>query len=54
MELCQGRAAGGSGQVLHHRAVGMDRAAQGCTGLWARPPVPEFMEHLDTAFGHWV
>jgi len=29
MELCQGRGSGGSGQGLHQRVVGMERAAQG-------------------------
>ena len=30
MELRQGRAAGGEGKGLHHRAVGMEQPAQGC------------------------
>jgi len=48
---CQGRGSGGSGTGAAPEGGGL---GTGCPGLWARPPVPEFMEHLDTAFGHWV
>ena len=41
MGLCWGGAAGGQGEVLHHRAVG--------TAV-----MPELRECWDTALRHWV
>ena len=47
----RGGAAGGEGQSLHQRVVGMERAAQGPL-LWAKlhgPRLLEFKELLDSA-----
>jgi len=41
----RGGAAGGEGQVLHQRAVGMEQAAQ---GAGHNPKMPELKEQLDT------
>ena len=53
MELCQGRAGGGEGKVLHQRAVGMQWAAQ---GSGHSPELPEIRECLDGALrnGVWI
>ena len=47
----RGGAAGGEGQGLHQRAVGMERAAQ---GSGHSPELPEFKESLDNALRHRV
>ena len=46
MELRQGRAAGGWGQSVHQRVVGMEQPAQ---GSGHGPELLEFKEHLDNA-----
>jgi len=47
----RGGAAGGQGQVLHHRTVGMEQGAQ---GSGHGPELPEFEEWLCPAFRHRV
>ena len=44
-------AAGGQGQVIHQRAVGVEQAVQ---GGGHSPKLPEFEEHLDSTLRHWV
>ena len=44
-------AAGGQGQVIHQRAVGVEQAVQ---GSGHSPKLPEFEEHLDSTLRHWV
>jgi len=51
MELCQGRGSWGLGTGAAPQGGGH---GTGCPGLWARPPVPEFMVCLDTALRCWV
>lgn len=48
MGLCWGGAAVGQGEVLHHKAVGVEQAAR------AWPELPELKEYLNTALRHRV
>ena len=47
----RGGAAGGEGQVLHQRAVGMERAAQ---GSGCSTELLEFEKHLNNSLRHRV
>ena len=52
MELCQGGAAGGEGQGLLQRAVGMEQNAQGCGhGPECRSSRSAWAVLSDTGFG---
>jgi len=54
MELCQGRGSGDWGQVLHHRAVGVERAAQGSghgSKCWSSSCVWTALSDIGFGFG---
>jgi len=51
MELCQGRGSWGLGTGAAPQGGGH---GAGCPGLWARPPVLELKEHLDSTLRHRV